>query len=277
MNALVNLSYFETDTLNTLFTRLNDLNLNNQGLIFSKIGTLSFFDFLTNLTEDKFEKFKELNLNIQAVYLPIEKQYLELTTKESETFLTRLKELKVKTILIRPVFSASSRIELKKELIKLKWLLRKFKVVFALKESSDQIALKNLIDKKIKFQMYFDPVYFYLNNLGSLGQFKIFFKYISLLRLVDIDESGQGEFLNFGIFAVCEMAKQLKVHGRQPVFILDSMSACFFQTPEKQKSLNKKSRNVQELQLLNEPSVNFITVLKSEHQGILKLSAAIES
>ena len=277
MKALVNLSYFETDTLNTLLTRLNDLNLNNQGLIFSKIGSLSFFDFLTNLTEDKFEKFKELNLNIQAVYLPIEKEYAELTAKESETFLTRLKELKVKTILIRPVFSASSRIELKKELIKLKWQLRKFKVVFALKESSDQIVLKNLIDKKIKFQMYFDPVYFYLNNLGSLGHFKIFFKYISLLRLVDIDESGKGEFLNFGIFAVNEMAKQLKVHGRLPILVLDSMSACFFETPEKQKSLNKKSRNVQELQLLNEPSVNFLTVLKSEFQAILKLSAAIES
>ena len=125
--------------------------------------------------------------------------------------------------------------------------------------------------------MYFDPVYFYLNNLGSLGHFKIFFKYISLLRLVDIDESGQGEFLNFGIFAINEMAKQLKVHGNLPTLVLDSMSACFFETPEKQKSLNKKSRNVQELQLLNEPNVNFTAVLKSEYQGMLKLSAAIES
>ena len=83
--------------------------------------------------------------------------------------------------------------------------------------------------------------------------------------------------MNFGIFAVNEMAKQLKVHGRLPILVLNSMSQCFFETPEKQKSLNKKSRNVQELQLLNEPNVNFTAVLKSEFQGMLKLSAAIES
>ncbi len=274
MKTIVNLSYFETDTLNTVVSRLSEFKP-EQEITLNQVGLLSFFDLLTNLNEEKFSKLKELKLKINSVYLPVYDTYSELTEPASLLFLKRLKELNVKTILIRPIFLKSTKLELKKELLKLKWLLRGFKIIFQLKESQDHLTLKTLIDKKLKFKLYFDPVYFYLNNLGAIGNFKIFLKHIELLRMTDIDELGQGEFLNFGIVGVNQMAMQLKLHGLKPDLILDSRTNCFFQGDKQNPNLNKKSRNVLELQLLNQPEVYFNSVLKSEHQGLETLISAI--
>ncbi len=274
MKTIVNLSYFETDTLNTVVSRLNEFKP-EQEITLNQVGLLSFFDLLTNLNEEKFSKLKELKLKINSVYLPVYDTYSELTEPASLLFLKRLKELNVKTILIRPIFLKSTKLELKKELLKLKWLLRGFKIIFQLKESQDHLTLKTLIDKKLKLKLYFDPVYFYLNNLGAIGNFKIFLKHIELLRMTDIDELGQGEFLNFGIVGISQMAMQLKLHGLKPDLILDSRANCFFQGDKQNPNLNKKSRNVLELQLLNQPEVDFNSVLKSEHQGLETLISAI--
>lgn len=274
MKTIVNLSYFETDTLNTVVSRLSEFKLDTE-ITLNQVGILSFFDLLTNLNEEKFSKLKELKLKINSVYLPVFDTYSELTEQSCVLFLKRLKELNVKTILIRPIFLKNTKLELKKELLKLKWLLRGFKIIFQLKESQDHLTLKTLIDKKLKFKLYFDPVYFYLNNLGSIGNFKIFLKHIAFLRMTDIDELGQGEFLNFGIVGVSQMAMQLKLHGLKPDLVLDTRTNCFFQGSKQNSNLNKKSRNVLELQLLNQPEVDFNSVLKSEYLGIQALISAI--
>lgn len=274
MKTIVNLSYFETDTLDTLVARLSEFKPNTE-ITLNQVGLLSFFDLLTNLNEEKFSKLKELKLKINSVYLPVYDTYLELTEQPCALFLKRLKELNVKTILIRPIFLKNTKLELKKELLKLKWLLRGFNIIFQLKESQDHLILKTLIDKKLKFKLYFDPVYFYLNNLGSIGNFKIFLRHITLLRMTDIDELGQGEFLNFGIVGVNQMAMQLKLHGLKPDLVLDSRANCFFQGDKQNSNLNKKSRNVLELQLLNQPEIDFNSVLKSEYQGLETLISAI--
>ncbi len=274
MKTIVNLSYFETDTLTTVVSRLSEFKP-EQEITLNQVGLLSFFDLLTNLNEEKFSKLKDLKLKIKSVYLPVYDTYSELTEQPCLLFLKRLKELNVKTILIRPIFLKTTKLELKKELLKLKWLLRGFKIIFQLKESQDHLTLKTLIDKKLKFKLYFDPVYFYLNNLGAIGNFKIFLKHIELLRMTDIDELGQGEFLNFGIVGVSQMAMQLKLHGLKPDLVLDSLASCFFQGDKQNPNLNKKSRNVLELQLLNQPEVDFNSVLKSEHQGLETLISAI--
>lgn len=274
MKTIVNLSYFETDTLETLVARLSEFKPNTE-ITLNQVGLLSFFDFLTNLNEGKFSKLKELKLKINSVYLPVYDTYSELTEQPCLIFLKRLKELNIKTILIRPIFLKTTKLELKKELLKLKWLLRGFKIIFQLKESQDHLALKALIDKKLKFKLYFDPVYFYLNNLGSIGNFKIFLTHIALLRMTDIDELGQGEFLNFGIVGVNQMAMQLKLHGLKPNLVLDSRANCFFQGDKLNSNLKKKSRNVLELQLLNQPEIDFNSVLKSEYQGLETLISTI--
>lgn len=274
MKTIVNLSYFETDTLNTVVSRLSKFKPETE-ITLNQVGLLSFFDLLTNLNEEKFSKLKELKLKINSVYLPVYDTYSELTEQPCLLFLKRLKELNVKTILIRPIFLKNTKLELKKELLKLKWLLRGFKIIFQLKESQDHLTLKTLIDKKLKFKLYFDPVYFYLNNLGSIGNFKIFLKHIEILRMTDIDELGQGEFLNFGIVGVSQMAMQLKLHGLKPDLVLDTRTNCFFQGSKQNSNLNKKSRNVLELQLLNQPEIDFNSVLKSEYRGLETLILAI--
>lgn len=274
MKTIANLSYFETDTLDTLVARLSEFKPNTE-ITLNQVGLLSFFDLLTNLNEEKFSKLKELKLKINSVYLPVYDTYSELTEQPCTLFLKRLKELNVKTILIRPIFLKNTKLELKKELLKLKWLLRGFNIIFQLKESQDHLTLKTLIDKKLKFKLCFDPVYFYLNNLGSIGNFKIFLRYITLLRMTDIDELGQGEFLNFGIVGVNQMTMQLKLHGLKPNLVLDSRANCFFQSDKLNSNLNKKSRNVLELQLLNQPEIDFNSVLKSEYQGLETLISAI--
>lgn len=274
MKTVVNLSYFETDTLTTVVSRLSEFEPDTE-ITLNQLGLLSFFDLLTNLNEEKFTKLKELKLKVNSVYLPVFDTYSELTEHSCVLFLKRLKELNVKTILIRPIFLKNTKLELKKELLKLKWLLRGFKIIFQLKESQDHLTLKTLIDKKLKFKLYFDPVYFYLNNLGAIGNFKIFFKYIALLRMTDIDELSHGEFLNFGIVGVSQMAIQLKLHGLKPDLVLDTRTNCFFQGEKQNSNLNKKSRNVLELQLLNQPEVDFNSVLKSEYLGIQALISAI--
>lgn len=274
MKTILNLSYFETDTLDTVVSRLSELKPDTE-ITLNQVGLLSFFDLLTNLNEDKFKKLKDLKLKINSVYLPVYDTYSELADQTCTLFLKRLKELNVKTILIRPIFLKNTKLELKKELLKLKWLLRGFKIIFQLKESTDHLTLKTLIDKKLKFKLYFDPIYFYQNNLGSLGNFKIFLKHIALLRMTDIDELGQGEFLNFGIVGVNQMAIQLKIHGLKPDLILDSRANCFFQANKQIPNLNKKSRNVLELQLLNQPEVDFSAVLNSEYRGLNTLISAI--
>lgn len=274
MKTVVNLSYFETDTLNTVVSRLSEFKPDTE-ITLNQVGLLSFFDLLTNLNEEKFTKLKELKLKVNSVYLPVFDTYSELTEQSCVLFLKRLKELNVKTILIRPILLKNTKLELKKELLKLKWLLRGFKIIFQLKESQDHLALKTLIDKKLKFKLYFDPVYFYLNNLGSIGNFKIFLKHIEILRMTDIDELGQGEFLNFGIVGVNQMAMQLKLHGLKPDLVLDTRTNCFFQGSKQNSNLNKKSRNVLELQLLNQPEVDFNSVLKSEYKGLETLISAI--
>ena len=274
MKTILNLSYFETDTLTTAASRLSEFKP-EQEITLNQVGLLSFFDLLTNLNEEKFVKLKDLKLKINSVYLPVYDTYLELTEQSCLLFLKRLKELNVKTVLIRPIFLKTTKLEIKKELLKLRWLLRGFKIIFQLKESHDHLTLKTLIDKKLKFKLYFDPVYFYLNNLGAIGNFKIFLKHISLLRMTDIDELGQGEFLNFGIVGVSQMAIQLKLHGLKPDLVLDSRANCFFQGAKQKSNLNKKSRNVLELQLLNQPEVDFNSVLNSEYQGLRTLISAI--
>ena len=274
MKTILNLSYFESDTLSTLVSRLSEFKPETE-ITLNQVGPLSFFDLLTNLNEEKFYKLKDLKIKINSVYLPVHETYAELTEQSCLLFLKRLKELNVKTILIRPIFLKTTKLELKKELLKLKWLLRGFKIIFQLKESEDHLALKTLIDKKLKFKLYFDPLYFYLNNLGAIGHFKIFLKHIALLRMTDIDELGQGEFLNFGIVGISQMAMQLKLHGLKPDLVLDSRANCFFKGNTQNSNLNKKSRNVLELQLLNQPEVDFNSVLNSEYLGLETLISAI--